>query len=181
MRWICVLFPAVKCTWNNWINTFQCGAVPSSLFWKVWTLFHLCYLLALVLFGFLKYYFPLEFSEAIIYLSVLLAVPQSRVPSGHFEIWFYQTLTFPVLLNREWRGWVFFLVIWGERKMGCCGWSWCWEGQVICAFAAGACENWKLGGKISSKERAVPWNACRECSGLTGSLGRCFWCWWVLY
>lgn len=58
--------------------------------------------------------------------------------------------------------------------MGCCGWSWCGEGQVLCAFSVGAYENWKLGEKISSKERVAPWSAHGGCSGLAGSLGRCF-------
>lgn len=55
--------------------------------------------------------------------------------------------------------------------MGCCGWSWCGEGQVLCAFSVGASENWKLGEKISSKERVAPWSAHGGCSGLAGSLG----------
>lgn len=35
--------------------------------------------------------------------------------------------------------------------MGCCGWSWWWEGQVVCAFSVGAHENWKLGERFNLK------------------------------
>lgn len=35
--------------------------------------------------------------------------------------------------------------------MGCCGRSWCGEGQLVCAVSVGAYENWKLGEKFHLK------------------------------
>lgn len=67
----------------------------------------------------LWFYFLLEFSANNLALSVPLTVPQSQVPSGHFEICFYRNLTFPAGAEEriKWLGWLFVFLIWScEEK-----------------------------------------------------------------